>query len=255
MEMTRYPIGWPSWVDLQTTDVASAATFYGAVFGWELGPAVDGADNYRTFMLRGHRVAGVAAGPPRSAARWSSYVAVEDAEATMALALARGGTPVLDAIEVGNAGHRAAFLSPDGAPIGVWQAGDVIGAELCNEPGSFCWNELNTRDSEAVIDFYPRLFDWTVKRSKTTGEYYEFQVDGHTVAGMQPMLGEHWRGVASHWTVYFSVENVGAAVALARASGGAEVVPVTPIPGVGRYALMADPQGAIVCLLEIVTPR
>ena len=257
MEMTEYPPGWPSWVDLQTDDVGAAAAFYGGLFGWELGPEVSerAGGGYRMFRLRGRNVAGVSPASPGDALVWSTYVSVDDADVTMRRALERGALPLLEPTDVMDAGRIGVFLDPSGARLGIWQPGTQIGAELCNEPSTFCWNELNARDPDTGVGFYPRVFNWEVRRSKGDMQYYEFHIDGHTVAGMQPMLAPRWRGVAPHWQVYFAVADAEAAVTTVSAGGGSVDVGVTDIPGVGRFASLRDPRGAAFCVLEIRTPR
>ena len=53
---------------------------------------------------------------------------------------------------------------PTGAIFGVWQAGTHHGAQLANEPGSFQWNECETRDVAAAEEFYKAVFGYGVDR-------------------------------------------------------------------------------------------
>ena len=56
----------------------------------------------------------------------------------------------------------------------------------------------------------------------------------------------------AHWIAYISVDDVDAAVAKASSLGGKVIEPPSDIPGVGRRARIADPQGAEICLLKNV---
>ncbi len=69
-------------------------------------------------------------------------------------------------------------------------------------------------------------------------------VNGRQVGGSMDlaMLPE---GTPPHWNVYFNVEDVDASVAKVEELGGTTVVPAIDVPGVGRMAMVADPQGAM----------
>ncbi len=62
---------------------------------------------------------------------------------------------------------------------------------------------------------------------------------------MMPLLPE-MAPMTSHWGVYFAVRDIEAAFQKATALGGHPFIPVTPIPGVGRFSVVADPTGAMI---------
>jgi len=65
--------------------------------------------------------------------------------------------------------------------------------------------------------------------------YTEFQVDGRSVAGMMPMIGEAWPAdLPDHWMIYFGVADCDASCEQVRSLGGSVSVPPTDVPGVGR---------------------
>ena len=64
-------------------------------------------------------------------------------------------------MQVMDAGSMAIFADPTGAAFSAWQAGEHIGARVCNEPDTFSWNELVSRDVEAAKPFYSSVFGWT----------------------------------------------------------------------------------------------
>src|SRR4051794_27605775 len=106
-ERTSYANGVPSWVDVASADVEKSIAFYGGLFGWDHAPAgaPEETGGYGMFMLDGKIVAGI--GPLQNEQQppvWSTYIAVDDADATVAKAAEAGGQvamPVLDVMEAG----------------------------------------------------------------------------------------------------------------------------------------------------------
>jgi len=62
-------------------------------------------------------------------------------------------------------------------------------------------------------------------------------------------LGMFPEGTPPHWNVYFNVEDVDASVAKAEELGAKSAVPAMDVPGVGRMAMVGDPQGAMFWLM------
>ena len=112
-------------------------------------------------------------------------------------------------------------------------------------PGAFSWNELSTTDPEAAGRFYAGLFGWTVKNMDMgTGPYHvaslgDTQVCG--IMGMPPGAGP----MPPAWGCYITVADVAATEAQCAALGGKTLVPAMDVPGVGRMAVLQDPQGAV----------
>jgi predicted enzyme related to lactoylglutathione lyase len=243
-ERTEYAAGTPSWVDLMTPDVAAAAKFYGEIFGWSHSEIPD-AGGYGFFFLRDKMVSGV--GPMMGGdvrTTWSSYVNVDDADKTTELARAAGATVVAEPMDVFESGRMAFFLDPTGAAIGLWQPKEHKGAQLANEPGAFCWNELRTRDLEASKSFYADVFGWVGDTHPYgDGSYTEFKIADAAVAGCMEIGDQLPADVPPHWQVYFAVEDTDATVSKAQGLGATVVVPPMDVPA-GRFAELTDPLGA-----------
>jgi predicted enzyme related to lactoylglutathione lyase len=242
MDKIGYDEGVPSWVDLSTSDPAAAAAFYGELFGWEApeGPAEFGG--YRNCSLRGKKVAGITGqmtpGPPA----WTTYINVGSVEHTLAAAEAAGGTSLFGPHDVGDLGRMAGIADPSGAMLGLWQPGTHIGAEVVNEVGALCWNELMTTDMDRAQEFYPQVFGWSVHASPPI-EYVEWQVGGASIGGMLPQPPTMPAGMPSMWSVYFTVDDTDAALKTIDRLGGRTLMEPMDIP-VGRFAAVMDPQGA-----------
>ena len=175
--------------------------------GWsatEPGPAETGG--YRMFQKDGKSVGGLMGvmqeGQPTA---WATYVSVADADETAAKVTAAGGTVVLAPMDVMDIGRMAFFADPTGAVFGIWQPKSFAGADLVNEPGSFCWNEVLTRDADAGKAFYPAVFGWDARRPGFEGApetYTVWELDGKPVGGMMQMTDEHFPAeIPPHWGV------------------------------------------------------
>jgi len=245
-EFTSYPPNTPSWVDLATPDIDRSKAFYGALFGWTALVGPPEAGGYTMFQKGGKNVAGampiMMEGQPPA---WMTYVNVEDADATVDLVKKAGGTVFVEPMDVMDVGRMAVFTDPTGAAIGLWQARAHIGADLANEPGTFCWNELQTRDTAAAKAFYAEVFGWGAHT--TEGEamtYTEWQRGADSIGGMMDMPAEVPAEVPAYWLVYFAVDDCDAAVAQVRQLGGELRMGPVDLP-VCRFAVVSDPEGAV----------
>ena len=113
--------------------------------------------------------------------------------------------------------------------------------------GSFCWLELGTTNREAGKNFYSSLFGWSGEDVPMGPEmaYTLFRSNGNDVAGAYQLMKEQVDAhVPPHWMVYFQTTDVDATAAKAKSLGANLLVPPMDIPNVGRFSVIADPQGA-----------
>jgi predicted enzyme related to lactoylglutathione lyase len=245
-DRTSYEPGTFSWVDLATPDAEGAKRFYNRLFGWEPEdlPAGDG-DTYTMLRLDERNVAGLFQQGEEAHARgepphWNSYVTVEDADSSTQRATELGGEVLAGPFDVMEAGRMAMLQDPTGAAFAVWQARSQIGAALVNDVGAFCWNELATRDPDAAREFYAALFGWEGEVGE--GGYTMIRNAGRLNGGIRPLTEEEG-GVPPHWIVYFAVKSAEDAVRAAQPAGARTLVPPIDV-SIGRFAVIADPQGA-----------
>lgn len=248
-EFTHHTAGTPCWVDLMSPDIDGSKAFYSAVFGWDAEDQLDEDGNriYVMFTQNGKNVAGLGGQPPgmgEMPAIWNSYVATADVAATAEKVTAAGGAVMMPPMQVMDSGEMAVFTDPTGAAFSVWKAGEHIGAQVCNEPNTYSWNELLTRDVDAAMPFYADVFGWTYNSMDMgPGGMYHVVEGGENdgLAGMMAMPAEMPEQVPNHWAVYFAVADADAAVAAITAAGGTIVMDVMHVPGVGRMAAAHDP--------------
>lgn len=251
------PAGAPIWMDLSTSDLDRAAAFYGALFGWQVerGPQ-DEFGGYSTAMLGDSRVAGMmpkwsepgSEGMPDA---WTVYLHTVDAAATSAAVAANGGQVMLEPMEVGPFGTMSVFVDPAGAFFGTWQPNNHDGFQVFGEHGAPAWFELMSLDIEATSAFYPAVFGGTLKDMEMEGPSYRtFHIDGDDRAGMMDARGLMPEGVPSNWIIYFGVADADAAVAQAVELGGSIMAPLADTAW-GRFALLADPMGAVFAVIGV----
>lgn len=245
------------WVELGTTDAKAAKAFYGALFGWQandmpMGPGqvytmlrLNGKDSGALYELdKNMRAMGI---PPH----WMLYVAVTSADEAAAKARKLGATVMKEPFDVFDAGRMAAIQDPTGATFCVWQPNKNNGIQVEGEVNALCWSELWTTDTAKALDFYTKLFGWTTKTSTDAPtEYHELANQGRPMGGIMQIMKE-WGNVPSNWSPYFMVANCDASAAKVNQLGGSTKMPPTDIPKVGRFAVVADPQGAVFQIVQM----
>ena len=275
LERDGYPAGVPCWVDTGQPDPEAAVEFYGGLFGWEFEDRMpaDSPGRYFVAQLRGRDVAAVGSQPEQAPPTpgWNTYVWVDSADDTTAKVKAAGGNALMEPFDVLDAGRMAVLTDPEGAVFCVWQAKEHKGAQLVNEPGTWNFSELNTRDPEGAKAFYGTVFGWeaetldygegqtTMWRLPGYGDFLErrdpdlrrrMAADGapegfeDAVAWLIPMTSDQYPDdVPPHWNVTFAVDDADAVADRAAKLGGQVRVPPFDAPFV-RMTVVSDPQGA-----------
>lgn len=112
--------------------------------------------------------------------------------------------------------------------------------------GRFVWYENMTPDLEGSKTFYSRLFGWSTRIMDMgpEGPYTVFQNAGADVGGVWKM--DAARDGWASWVAYATVPDVDAAAAAIPDLGGEVLTPPTDVPGIGRFAMLRDPHGAVI---------
>jgi uncharacterized protein len=244
----------PIWVDLASSDAAASRDFYSNLFGWKVEVSPDPQyGGYGIARVGGKDVAGI--GPKMMAEAphaWTVYIGSTDAADTAKKAEAAGGTVIVPPMAVGDTGTMVVIQDPSGAFLGVWQPQTMVGSTIVGEANAFGWAELNSRGVDKAKPFYEKLFGWGEKNMdmEQGGQYTEFQLAGESIAGgmeMNPMVPAE---VPSYWMAYFTVPDVDKAYEKATEIGATSMLEPQDFPG-GRFAIVADPQGASFGLLKM----
>jgi uncharacterized protein len=236
----KYEPGMFCWIELATNDAAAAKSFYTSLFGWTANdmPIPDGSI-YTMLQVDGHDVGALYENKQHPPA-WASYVNVASVDDSAKKAQDLGANLIAPPFDVMDVGRMAVVADPQGGTFCLWQAGRHIGATIRGELNTLCWNELLTSDIEAARDFYSRLFPWSLKPS---ADYTEINLGTVGIGGMMQIRPD-MQGMPTAWTPYFAVQDCDATAEKVKSLGGRVYMPPTDIPNVGRFAVLADPQGA-----------
>jgi len=120
--------------------------------------------------------------------------------------------------------------------------------------GRFVWHELMTTDPRGAIAFYTEVIGWKTEAfSESVGpeSYMMWVTSQGSIGGVMTLPEEAKKmGAPPHWMGHVSVDDVDATVAKVKATGGNVHVPPTAIPKVGRFSVIADPQGASLSVFQ-----
>ena len=118
--------------------------------------------------------------------------------------------------------------------------------------GAPCWYELATTPGKLsdADDFYRKVLGWTISDAGMQGfTYHLANTGGDMVAGLMEMPPDV-SSMPPFWLLYFAVDDADKAVADMQRAGAKIHRPVAEIPGTGRFAILADPQGVGFGILE-----
>ncbi len=120
--------------------------------------------------------------------------------------------------------------------------------------GTFIWHELMTSDATAAAEFYARVLSWTHMASTVPG-YTLCKSGAWDVAGvMSQSDASREQSTPPTWLVYVAAPDVDATATSAQKLGGKLLKAPTEIPGMGRFAVLSDPQGAAFAVFAPVLP-
>lgn len=119
-------------------------------------------------------------------------------------------------------------------------------------PGSFCWPELATPDPAKAKAFYSGLFGWAaVEVPSSGGGYTLLTLRGLDVAGLRALgEAEKAQGVPAHFLTYVSTASADASAGKAKELGGSVLAGPFDVEGIGRMAVVKDPEGVVFALWE-----
>jgi uncharacterized protein len=116
----------------------------------------------------------------------------------------------------------------------------------------FVWYDLMTSDTKAAESFYRSVIGWDAKDSGMTDwSYTLLSIGPMMVGGLMPIPEDALAmGIRPHWSGYIAVDDVDATAERVKTAGGAIHRAPADIPGVGRFAVAADPHGAVFVLFK-----
>lgn len=243
------------WHDLITDDVEAAKDFYGDLLGWQFETTTrPGGGPYTLILSESGRVVGgmLEVEDPDDGedySRWLGYYAVPDVDAATRSVVRSGGEVVASPREIGDVARAAAVQDPDGAVVGLLTSriGYPIERPRAGE-GEVAWNELVAANPEAMAGVYAGLVSGQVDQENRGGNVYRFlESDGRPRAGVMLRPNEQLQPL---WLTYFAVDDVNRVSARVATLGGERLLAPDADIRDGRVALVTDPSGAVLGLME-----
>ena len=121
-----------------------------------------------------------------------------------------------------------------------------------SERGEFVWYELMTTDAEGAKEFYTDVVGWGTTPFEGSPVPYTMWTKGESAIGGVMDLPDEARqaGAPPHWLAYVTVPDVDATAEKAKRMGGTVIHGPADIPEIGRFAILADPQGAVIAAFK-----
>jgi uncharacterized protein len=123
---------------------------------------------------------------------------------------------------------------------------------MTNTQGEWIWYELMTSDPDAAASFYGTLVGWRVKDSGQAGmDYREWWMGDVPIGGLMKM--PDGAPMPSCWMGYVAVDDIHAGIEAVKETGGTVHMGPQEVPGVGQFAFVSDPQGAMLYIMQDVS--
>lgn len=240
------------WADLVTDDVAKARNFYAQVFGWQFW----GVGNYVIAMNDGQPLAGMfqkarPANDPKARPRWFGYISVPSVSKAQRAVIAAGGRVLAPAKDFPERGEQAVFADTEGAIFGVMKSSAGDPEDYLAEPGDWVWIQLLSRDARKASEFYRAVAGYEVIENTASNRLNDYVLvsKGFARATVRTLALKR-ADVNPTWLPYVRVKNVGEIIGKAREFGGSVLIEPKPETLQGKIAVIADPTGAAVGIME-----
>ena len=238
------------WHDLVTPDTTSAKKFYSEVFGWTSRTGPDGS-----IVMDAQRrpVAAIydsraTADRPAARAQWVSAISSQDEKALESEIKALGGSVLIPAKYLKGKGMQAVYRDPQGAVFSVLKPDKPISAKDPVKDGEFFWQDLFVKDPKAASEFYATLFGFEAHLEDIEGlSRVVLSSADYSQAGIDKLPEGVQR---AGWLPYVLVDDVPGTIRKAIANGGKSLVAPTGALLSGKMAVIADPSGAVIGLID-----
>lgn len=239
------------WADLVTDDVPAAKNFYSGLFGWKFsdyGGYLVGKNDDRPLcgIFYRPRPADKSAKP-----RWFGYLSVSNVKRAVKTATGLGAKLLAPAKKLPDRGEQAVFTDPEGAVFGVVKSSSGDLPDFLPDPGDWIWIELVSRDARKAGDFYKAIGGYEVVENTSDDRLSDYVLasEGFARATILTTPPQHAQ-VNPTWLLFVRVKSVSESVAKATTLGGKVLIAPKPELLDGRLAVVADPTGAAIGLME-----
>jgi len=239
------------WADLVTDDVPAARRFYGRLFGWTFRDF----NGYFVAMNDGRPLGGLFQRPrPKDRVaepRWFGYISVGSVRRAERAVKKAGGRVLIAPQDMPDRGEQAIFADREGAVFGVVKSSSGDPEDFLAEPGDWIWIQLLSRDASHAAEFYRAVGGYDIVANTATNRLSDYVLvsEGYARATVRTIRTANPQ-VQPTWLPFVRVKNIGETVALAKQLGGS--VRIEPRPELldGKVAVIADPTGAVIGIME-----
>jgi predicted enzyme related to lactoylglutathione lyase len=251
----EHHVGKVVFLQLVTPDLAAAKTFYAGLFGWTYSDIPFGDMVYSEASLNGRPVAGlfqrqIKAGEHQQPA-WLGFISSSDVDATANAAVERGAKLLFGPHDVPNRGRDAVLADPQGAVFAVLASSSGDPPDTLANPGEWIWSSLITSDPDTDAAFYQALFNYEVfDLPADKGAQHFLLASGNYARASVNSIPVDAVRAHPYWLSYVRVDDAVAMTAKAVALGGRVLVAPRIDRQGGKVAVIADPLGAPLGLLE-----
>jgi predicted enzyme related to lactoylglutathione lyase len=251
---TEHHPGKMVWADLVTPDLAAAESFYGGLFGWTFQRVHAGKSEYAVVLAGGRAVGGVLQRPvPPGEHRqpaWLTFIAVKDVDAARRMAISHGAKSVSEPKTYAGRGRQSILTDPDGVVFALLASSGGDPPDDLAEPGEWIWSALLAKDSAQSAAFYQHVFGYDVfdVDSDDGSLHLVLSSDNYARASVNalPAGARHH----PHWLNFIRVADAADAARKAVSLGGRMLVEAHDDGPGGLWAVVADPAGAPIGLME-----
>lgn len=240
------------WADLVTDDVPKARDFYAQLFGWQFW----GVGNYSVAMNAGQPLGGMFQKPrpandPKAKARWFGYISVSNVNKAQRAVTKAGGRVLAPPKEFPKRGEQAVFADREGAIFGVMKSSVGDPEDVLAEPGDWIWIQLLSRDARNAAEFYRAVAGYDVVENNAANRLNDYVLvsKGFARATVRTLATKR-QDVNPTWLPYVRVKSVSDTATKAKQLGGSVLIEPKPEVFQGGVAVLADPTGAAIGILE-----
>jgi len=239
------------WADLVTDNALVAQQFYTGLFGWtfyDYGGYLVGRHEDRPLcgMFQRPRPKDRVAEP-----RWFGYISVDNVEKVQRIVMQAGGRVLATPKKMAKRGEQAVFADPEGALFGVIKSSGGDPEDFLADPGEWIWIQLLSRDASKAARFYRSFAGYEIVEN--TGEHrasdYILTSEGYARGTVRTIRSQNQQ-ILPTWLLFVRVKNVGDSLARAKDLGGQVLLEPKPELFNGKVAVIADPTGAAIGLME-----
>jgi predicted enzyme related to lactoylglutathione lyase len=225
------------------------------MFSWTFSDTHAGKIDYAVAYLDGQPVAGLAHREMPSGEEhhpgWLTYLAVQDVDTAMQTALTHGAKLLKEPRSYPHRGRQAVLADPDGAVFAILASDSGDPPDVLAEPGQWIWSSLHVQNADTEAAFYQTVFGYEVYdlASDDGAEHAILSSDNYARASLNgfPKDSEHRH---PHWLNFVRVTDVDSMAAKAVALGGKVLVEPRVDRHGGKLAVITDPTGAPIGLME-----